>query len=65
MKITKVQIPASADSDGLNEIKMDKLGSVVLLAGKNGSGKSRILNKVMGHFQSKPKNPLSKKAKDK
>jgi predicted ATPase len=54
MKITKVQIPASLESDGLEEIKMNKLGSVVLLAGKNGSGKSRILNKVMGYFQSKP-----------
>jgi energy-coupling factor transporter ATP-binding protein EcfA2 len=62
MKITKVQIPASKDGDGLEEIKMDKLGSIVLLAGKNGSGKTRILNKVMGHFHSKPGTPLTQQS---
>ncbi|MBT1697895.1 AAA family ATPase [Fulvivirgaceae bacterium PWU4] len=52
MRITKVEIPKSAD--GIDQIKMDKLGKVVLIAGKNGSGKTRILNKIFGAFNTKP-----------
>jgi predicted ATPase len=56
MKITKIDIPKIAeDNDGLEHIKMDKLGKVVLIAGKNGSGKTRILNKIFNTFSSKPK----------
>ena len=46
MRITKVDIPKSSVKDGLEEIKLDKLSSIVLIAGKNGSGKTRILNKI-------------------
>lgn len=55
MKITKVDIPKNhQQNDGLEHIKMDRLGSVVLIAGKNGSGKTRILNKIFNTFNSKP-----------
>lgn len=52
MRITRVDIPESAD--GIAHIKMDKLNKVVLIAGKNGSGKTRILNKILGAFSAKP-----------
>jgi hypothetical protein len=56
MRIKKIDIPKTPDdNDGLESIKMDKLGSVVLIAGKNGSGKTRILNKIFDRFSSKPK----------
>ncbi len=55
MRIKKVNIPRTEDiNDGLEHIKMDKLGNMVLIAGKNGSGKTRILNKVFNTFGSKP-----------
>jgi predicted ATPase len=52
MQITKINIPAS---NGLEDIKMDKLSNLVLIAGKNGSGKSRILNTIVQTIQVKPK----------
>lgn len=57
MRITKVNIPKEdfESPDGLDYIKMDRLGQVVLLAGKNGSGKTRILNKVIRTFKVKPR----------
>lgn len=56
MRITKIDIPKTPEqNDGLEHIKMDKLGKVVLIAGKNGSGKTRILNKIFNTFSSKPK----------
>jgi ABC-type lipoprotein export system ATPase subunit len=55
MRITKVNIPESEEiADGLDIINMDKLGSIVLLAGKNGSGKTRILNKLFSTLIEKP-----------
>ena len=55
MKIKKVDIPKRDDSDdGLGDIKMDRLEQIVLIAGKNGSGKTRILNKVLENVNSKP-----------
>lgn len=55
MKIKKVDIPKSEDNhDGLGHIKMEKLDNIVLIAGKNGSGKTRILNKIFGVISSKP-----------
>ena len=55
MKIKRIDIPKTSDSnDGLEHIKMDKLKNVVLMAGKNGSGKTRILNKIFNTFSSKP-----------
>jgi len=45
--ITKFFVPANEVADvGLKEICMPRLGRFVALAGKNGSGKSRILNKL-------------------
>ena len=55
MRIIKIDIPKTEnENDGLDHIKMDKLGKIVLLAGKNGSGKTRILNKIFNTFRSKP-----------
>src|SRR3989304_6170979 len=54
MKITKVNIPEIETTKyGLNHIKMEKLDSIVLIAGKNGSGKSRLLNIVKQFYESK------------
>lgn len=53
MKITKVNIPKSV-GDGLGDIEMDRLGHIVLLAGKNGSGKTRILAKIFATLDEKP-----------
>jgi ABC-type multidrug transport system ATPase subunit len=45
MKIEKIDLPEEETSQsGLGPIKMDRLNSVVLIAGKNGSGKTRLLN---------------------
>lgn len=51
MKITKVNIPsedASLDihNNGLSDIKMERLQDLVIIAGKNGSGKTRILERI-------------------
>lgn len=53
MKITTVNIPADT-TVGLQDIYMPKLNNLVLIAGKNGSGKSRLLTKIKSTFQSKP-----------
>jgi len=56
MKITKIDIPMEDTKKvGLEPIKMDRLGDIVLIAGKNGSGKSRILSKIIEIFNKKPK----------
>lgn len=39
-----------ASEFGLKEIKLEKLGSVIALVGKNGSGKTRCLNLINKHF---------------
>ncbi|MFY7999190.1 MAG: hypothetical protein ACOVSW_11395 [Candidatus Kapaibacteriota bacterium] len=50
MRITKLTLPAeSNDNDGLKSITMTKLKPIVLLVGKNGAGKSRLLNKMFDH----------------
>jgi predicted ATPase len=55
MRIKRIDIPKSIDNnDGLEHIKMDKLDNIVLIAGKNGSGKTRILNKIFNTLNSKP-----------
>lgn len=47
MLIQKFFVPANEVSDlGLQEINMSRLGRFVALAGKNGAGKSRILQKL-------------------
>ena len=45
MRITKITIPNELTSEkGIREISEERLGSVVALVGKNGSGKTRILD---------------------
>lgn len=55
MRITKVNIPKSQINNGLDTVKMHKLGQIVLLAGKNGAGKTRLLNLISNTIGSKPK----------
>jgi ABC-type cobalamin/Fe3+-siderophores transport system ATPase subunit len=45
MKILAVDLPELPDVD-LDSIKMEKLGAVVVIAGRNGAGKSRLLRKI-------------------
>lgn len=45
MQITHIDIPALS-AFGLKAIRMDRLGRVVVLAGKNGAGKTRLLGRV-------------------
>ena len=54
MKITKINIPKDNINNGLEPVVMHKLGQVVLLAGKNGSGKTRLLNLISNTIGSKP-----------
>lgn len=55
MRITKVEIPKDLIDNGLEHVKMDKLGQIVLLAGKNGSGKTRLLDLIFNEIAKKPK----------
>lgn len=52
MKILELNFPISDEAEkiydnGLEPVKMHRLGNLVLLAGKNGSGKSRVLRKML------------------
>lgn len=52
MKITEVNLRENiTQSVGLNPISMQKIGNMVLLAGKNGSGKTRLLNLIRNQVQ--------------
>ncbi|MDD5530623.1 MAG: AAA family ATPase [bacterium] len=67
MRITNITIPKSQISNGLSEVKMRRLGQVVLIAGKNGSGKTRLLNLISTLIGSKPPKQqveLAKRAKE-
>lgn len=46
MKITAIDIPKEYEDNGLHDVRMKNLAQIVLLAGKNGSGKSRLLQKI-------------------
>ncbi|NOK16238.1 AAA family ATPase [Corallococcus carmarthensis] len=46
MRITEVKLPADYEGKGLGRTNMNRLGSVVVLAGPNGGGKSRLLHSV-------------------
>lgn len=55
MKIIQVNISKNYPSEnGLDDILMDRLGQLVLLAGRNGSGKSRLLDKLSQAFMAQP-----------
>jgi len=61
MKIQEVSIPIELTKDlGLKPIQMKRLGDVVLLAGKNGSGKSRLLRLVRQMIDAYPDNAANK-----
>nr|WP_315220923.1 AAA family ATPase [uncultured Flavobacterium sp.] len=65
MRIKRIDIPKSTNNnDGLEHIKMDKLDNIVLIAGKNGSGKTRILNKIFSTLSSKPTQSIISNAKN-
>lgn len=54
MRITKINIPKEEyNGDGLDCIKMDRLSEVVIIAGKNGAGKTRIVNKIFHNYTNK------------
>lgn len=55
MKITKIDLPEKKEyDDGLGTITMERLGSIVLLAGRNGSGKTRLLKRIKFYTQIRP-----------
>jgi predicted ATPase len=49
MRISRINIPAETArfTDGLGAIKMDKIQRTVVIAGRNGSGKSRLLARIV------------------
>ncbi|MES2382522.1 MAG: AAA family ATPase [Bacteroidota bacterium] len=53
MRINKIKFsPSQTNERGLQEIKLDRLETVVALVGKNGSGKTRILNLIENEISS-------------
>lgn len=54
MRITRVNIPKGKINNGLEDIHMEGMGQVVLLAGKNGAGKSRLLDIIEKVIEKKP-----------
>ncbi|MFV8345410.1 AAA family ATPase [Flavobacterium sp. ZB4P13] len=67
MRITKVDIPeinngVNSKDYGLCPIRMDKLSNVVLIAGKNGAGKTRIITKIFEVLKNKPISTVVKNA---
>ena len=46
MRITRLSLPAIPDA-GLDPVTMDKLGKTVVIAGRNGAGKTRLLHQLM------------------
>ncbi|MFA7083254.1 MAG: AAA family ATPase [Arcobacteraceae bacterium] len=61
MKIIEVNLTENiANQVGLNPISMKKIDNMVLLAGKNGSGKTRLLNLIRNQAQN-VKNEISQR----
>lgn len=55
MKIEKINLDESITSQlGLKPVQMDRLNHVVLVAGKNGSGKSRLLQLIKEQVNAAP-----------
>jgi energy-coupling factor transporter ATP-binding protein EcfA2 len=66
MRITSVDIPQKSINNGLEPVKMDRLSQIVILVGKNGSGKTRLLNLIASTIKNKPpKSVVDKMAKKK
>jgi len=51
MKITSINIPENFFYSGLCKINMSRLGEIVIIAGKNGSGKTRLLRGISFHLK--------------
>ncbi|RYZ76537.1 MAG: ATP-binding protein, partial [Proteobacteria bacterium] len=66
MRIQSIKIPDSiALRTGLKEVEMTKLGQVVVVAGKNGSGKSRLFKLVQLEVQDIPTEEVQIENEDK
>jgi ABC-type cobalamin/Fe3+-siderophores transport system ATPase subunit len=64
MKIEKINLPFEITSQvELKAIKMERLSNVVLIAGKNGSGKSRLLKLIKSQVPHIPNNEKISKLK--
>ena len=63
MIITKITLPEDPKL-GLKKIHMARLGQIVLITGKNGSGKSRVLSKIKSFLQVKPKKDLLQQSEE-
>jgi len=55
MRITEINIGNEHIKNGLKPIIMNRLNQCVVIAGKNGSGKSRLLSQITRTLNSKPK----------
>jgi predicted ATPase/SAM-dependent methyltransferase len=54
MKITSLNIPADRSLLGLQRIQLSNLSSLVILAGENGSGKTRLLSAIKDTLDTRP-----------
>jgi len=50
MRITSVNIPEDFMKKGLSKINIDRLGENIIIAGKNGAGKTRLLNIIFDNI---------------
>jgi SAM-dependent methyltransferase/ABC-type phosphate transport system ATPase subunit len=48
MKLLEISLPANSER-GLKAISLKRLGQIVILAGRNGAGKSRVLRELVRH----------------
>ena len=65
MKIVSVNIPIKiAEADGLKQIRMRIHSDVVVLSGKNGSGKTRIMKMIHKEFLKNPTVEIAKNLKN-
>ncbi|RKH26843.1 ATP-binding cassette domain-containing protein [Corallococcus sp. AB018] len=54
MLITEVKLPEDYEGKGMGRTNMNRLGSVVVLAGPNGGGKSRLLQSIFRAVVNQP-----------
>jgi len=60
MRIVDVNIPQT-DGDGLGQISMKRLEDIVIIAGRNGAGKTRLFDKIKTYMGKKPRLSIMKK----